>query len=89
MEKLEDEKEITAVHQMIQRHADHTKSQRAFKILASWEQYVPKFVKVMPTDYKRMLQEIKKMEDAGLSGEQAVMAAFEANARDVARIGGG
>ena len=73
---------------MIQRHADYTRSQRAFKILASWEKYVPKFVKVMPKDYKRMLQAMKKMEEAGLSGEQAVMAAFEANARDVSRIGG-
>jgi len=36
-----------------------------------------------------VLQSIKRVQDSGLSGEEAVMAAFEANARDVSRIGGG
>ena len=49
---------------------------------------VPKFVKVMPKDYKRVLQAIKKAKDDGLTGDDALNAAFEANARDVARIGG-
>lgn len=42
----------------------------------------------MPKDYKRMLQAIKRVKEAGLSGEEAIMAAFEANAKDVARVGG-
>ena len=42
----------------------------------------------MPKDYKRMLQWLAEMEKAGLSGEEALMAAFEANARDVSRVGG-
>jgi glutamate synthase (ferredoxin) len=49
---------------------------------------VPKFVKVMPTDYKRMLACMRRAEEAGLSGEEAVMAAFEENAKNVARVGG-
>jgi glutamate synthase (ferredoxin) len=89
LEKLEDAEEIETVRQMIQRHADWTKSQRAFKILALWEDYVPKFVKVLPKDYKRMLAAMKKVQDSGLSGEEAVMVAFEENARDLARVGGG
>jgi glutamate synthase (ferredoxin) len=89
LEKLEDAEEIEELRTMIQRHADYTKSQRAFKILALWEQYVPKFVKVMPKDYKRMLQAIKRVKAAGLSGEEAVMAAFEENAKDASRVGGG
>ncbi|MDB6032586.1 MAG: large subunit of NADH-dependent glutamate synthase [Verrucomicrobiales bacterium] len=89
LEKLEDAEEIEELRTMIQRHADYTKSQRAFKILALWEQYVPKFVKVMPKDYKRMLQAIKRVKAAGLSGEEAVMAAFEENAKDASRMGGG
>ena len=89
LEKLEDAEEIETVRQMIKRHADYTRSQRAFKILALWDELVPKFVKVMPKDYKRMLQAIKRVQDAGLSGEEAVMAAFEENAKDVSRIGGG
>jgi len=89
LEKLEDEAEIEEVRQMIQRHASYTKSQRARKILDQWEQYVPKFVKVMPRDYQRMLQAIKRATTAGLSGEEAIMAAFEENAKDVSRVGGG
>ena len=50
---------------------------------------VPRFVKVMPKDYKRVLQSLKKVEQSGLGGEEAIMAAFQENARDVARIGGG
>ena len=54
LERLEDETEIEEVRQMIRRHAEHTKSQRAWNILGSWRSLVPKFVKVMPKDYKRM-----------------------------------
>jgi len=50
---------------------------------------VPKFVKVMPRDYQRMLQAIKRATAAGLSGEEAIMAAFEENAKDISRVGGG
>jgi glutamate synthase (ferredoxin) len=88
LEKLEDAEEIDAVFQMIKKHAEYTKSQKAFKVIALWEQMVPKFVKVMPKDYKRVLQALKKAEQDGLSGDDALTAAFEANARDVARVGG-
>jgi len=89
LEKLEDPAEIEEVYAMIKRHADYTKSQRAFKVMALWEQMIPKFVKVLPKDYHRMLTAIKRVTASGLSGEEAVMTAFEENARDVARVGGG
>ena len=89
LETLEDTSEIRDVRQMIERHADYTKSQRAGRVLASWDEMAPRFVKVMPKDYKRVLQAFRKVEEQGLSGEEAIMAAFEENARDVARIGGG
>ncbi|HRH98345.1 MAG TPA: glutamate synthase subunit alpha, partial [Prosthecobacter sp.] len=88
LETLEEQTEIEGLYQLIKKHADATKSQKAFKVLALWEQMVPKFVKVMPKDYKRVLQAIKKATDDGLTGDDALNAAFEANARDVARIGG-
>ncbi len=47
---------------MIHRHAEYTRSQRAFKILALWEEMTPKFVKVMPKDYKRVLQSMQRVE---------------------------
>ena len=88
LEKLEDATEIEEVRQMIVCHAEYTRSARAANVLASWAGMMPKFVKVMPKDYKRMLQCIKKAHALGLSGEEALMAAFESNARDLARIGG-
>jgi len=89
LETLEDPVEIAGLKQLVQRHAEHTRSQRALKLLVLWDDYVPKFVKVMPKDYKRVLQAMTRVTEAGLSGDEAWMAAFEANARDIARIGGG
>jgi glutamate synthase (ferredoxin) len=89
LERFVDDAEVEEVRQMIQRHAEYTQSQRAWRVLALWDKYCGQFVKVMPRDYKRVLQELKKVEEQGLSGEEAIMAAFEANAQDVARIGGG
>ena len=89
LEKLEDADEIESVWKMIQRHQTYTKSALASQILADWQAMVSKFVKVMPKDLKRAQECLKKVEQTGLGGEEAIMAAFEANARDVARIGGG
>jgi glutamate synthase (ferredoxin) len=88
LEKLEDADETEALWKMIQRHQTYTRSALAEKVLGDWKNCVPKFVKVMPKDYKRVLQTMKKVQSQGLSGDQAVMAAFEENARDVARVGG-
>jgi len=88
LERLEDSQEIKEVEQMIGRHAEYTKSERAGFILGRWEEMVPRFVKVLPKDYKRMLDAVKRVEEAGLSGEEAIMAAFEANKLDLARVSG-
>ena len=90
MEKIDgdEEEEIEHVRRLIKRHADYTGSLRAFKILALWEEMMPKFVKVLPRDYKRVLQALKKAHQAGLSGDDALNAAFEANSTDAARVGG-
>ncbi|MBI5692848.1 MAG: glutamate synthase large subunit [Verrucomicrobia bacterium] len=88
VEKLEDPREIAAVRAMIQKHLDYTKSHRALDVLADWDKFVPKFVKVMPKDYKRMLACLERARAQGLTGDEAVMAAFEENARDLSRIGG-
>ena len=89
LEKLEDPDEISEVRAMIERHVRYTGSARAGHILKLWEEMVPKFVKVMPKDYKRALQAMQKAREAGLSGDDAVTAAFEQNVNDVARVGGG
>jgi glutamate synthase (ferredoxin) len=88
IEKLEDAAEIAEVRQLIENHLKYTKSTRAKAVLDNWSALVPKFVKVMPKDYKRMLACIKKAHEQGLTGEEAIMAAFEENSRDTSRVGG-
>ena len=88
VEKLEEAGEIAAVRTLVQRHLDHTGSERARSILAAWDSFVPRFVKVMPKDYKRMLACLDRAKAQGLTGDEAVMAAFEENARDLSRVGG-
>ena len=79
LEPLTDADEIEEVWKMIQRHQTYTQSALAAKILADWNKFVPKFVKVMPTDYKRVLESLKKVKAQGLTGDEAILAAFEEN----------
>ena len=88
LEPLTGPEEIEEVRKMIERHAGYTQSQRAKQILNLWEEMVPKFVKVLPKDYKRVLQVLERVKSTGLSGDEAIMAAFEENARDLSRVGG-
>jgi glutamate synthase (ferredoxin) len=85
---LQEPEEIAAVRAMIERHLQYTKSARAQQVLDSWDERVTQFVRVMPRDYKRMLECIARAHDQGLTGEDAIMAAFEENARDLSRVGG-
>ena len=88
LEKLASSEEMAEVRGMIERHAKYTQSKRAQQILNLWDEMAPKFVKVIPKDYKRVLESLEKVKSQGLSGDDAIMAAFEANARDLSRVGG-
>jgi glutamate synthase (ferredoxin) len=81
LEPLADADEIEEVWKMIQRHQTYTQSALAAKILADWKKFIPKFVKVMPTDYKRVLESLNKVKAQGLTGDEAILAAFEENSR--------
>jgi glutamate synthase (ferredoxin) len=88
VELLDDPQEIASVKALIGQHLEYTGSARARALLENWAQTVSRFVKVLPKDYKRVLACIKRAHEQGLSGDEAVMAAFEENARDLARVGG-
>ncbi len=88
LEKLTERKEIIEVRRMIKRHYQYTGSHRAESILELWDEMVPKFVKVMPKDYKRVLECLERAKEAGLTGDEADMRAFEENKADLARVGG-
>jgi glutamate synthase (ferredoxin) len=85
---LDEPEEIAAVRAMVERHAQYTKSHRARQVLEQWDTLVPHFVRIMPRDYQRMLACIARAHEQGLSGEEAIMVAFEENARDLARVAG-
>ncbi|MFL6937023.1 MAG: glutamate synthase-related protein, partial [Xanthobacteraceae bacterium] len=48
------------LHQLIANHASYTGSARAAMILDKWNEYLPKFRKVMPVEYRRALQELER-----------------------------
>ncbi|MCS7167733.1 MAG: glutamate synthase large subunit [Gemmatales bacterium] len=85
---LEDPEDIEEVREMIRKHAQYTGSKKAWKILALWEHYQPKFIKVYPNDYRRVIEAQKRLRARGLPEEEVLMAAFEENARDLMRVGG-
>ena len=80
--------DLQELEALLRRHAGYTHSQHARQELARWPTAAAKFVKVMPKDYQRMLEAIGRAERGGLAGEDAVMAAFEANKNDAARVSG-
>jgi len=79
--KLEDADEIEEVWKLIQRHQAFTQSDRAAGILADWKGFIPKFVKVLPADFARVQRSLKKVQEQGLTGDEAIMAAFEENVK--------
>jgi len=58
LERLNDNEEIDEVRGMIEKYVEYTGSVEGAEILANWEKEVPKFIKVMPTDYKRALAQL-------------------------------
>jgi len=79
LEKIESPAELNEVKAMIERHVEYTQSPRGKKILENWESYAPRFTKVIPRDYKRMLANIEKAKQVGYTGEEALLVAFEEN----------
>ncbi len=63
---------------MIKEHVALTNSPKGKKILDSFEDYLPKFKKIIPHDYARVMSTIVQMEEKGLSAEAAQIEAFYA-----------
>jgi glutamate synthase (ferredoxin) len=88
LQKVETVEEIKELRDLVERHVKYTKSKLGQYVLDVWDEILPKFVKVMPKDYKRVLDSLHKVKGQGLSGDEAIMAAFQENVRDLARVGG-
>jgi len=85
---LEDPQEIEEVYAIILKMGQYTNSEQAWRVLALWDQMVPKFIKVYPNDYRRVIETQQRYQAQGLPADEAIMAAFEENAHDLARAGG-
>ncbi len=59
---VEDRADVVELQTLINNHLLHTRSSLASKILTNWEEYLPMFVKVIPFEYKKVLEEQKIME---------------------------
>ena len=85
---LEDAADVAEVQALLQKFYEYTGSERPWRMLQRWDEHRPKFVKVYPNDYRRVLETQKRFKMQGLPDEEAIMAAFEENAHDLARVGG-
>ena len=79
IEKVTNKYDVQDVKNMIQEHVANTNSVKGKQILEHFEEYLPKFKKIIPYDYSRMLATIVKMEEKGLSSQQEQIEAFYAN----------
>jgi glutamate synthase (ferredoxin) len=75
-----DDSDKATLKAMIENHVACTSSDRATMVLSNWDISAKKFVKVMPMDYKRVLQALERARILGLRGEDALDAAFAENA---------
>ena len=57
LESVEDPDDVSGLHSIIEEHYEQTGSANARRVLDNWDAMLPKFVKVMPYDYKRILME--------------------------------
>ena len=74
-----DDQEINELKRRISEHFELTGSARASDILEHWDRYITLFLKIMPEDYERVLLALKRAEERGLEGDDAIQAAFEEN----------
>ena len=75
LEELSEQEDIGLVKEMLSKHVEFTKSTVAQNILENWADYQAQFIKVMPKDYKRVLEAIKRAKAEGTSVDEAVMEA--------------
>ena len=78
LEEVTNKYDVQELKDMIQEHVAYTNSERGKQILDNFEQYLPKFKKIIPNDYKKMLSMIVQMEEKGMNTEQAQIEAFYA-----------
>ena len=80
--ELTDKYEVAELKSMLEEHVLRTGSEKGRRILNDFEAYLPKFKKIIPHDYEKMQRLIGRMEERGLSEEQALIEAFYASKKE-------
>lgn len=81
-EEITSKYDVMELKDMIKEHVSLTNSVKGKEILDNFSEYLPKFKKIVPYDYNRMMMAIVQMEEKGLSSEQAQIEAFYANTKN-------
>ena len=81
-EEVTSKYDVLELKEMIKEHVALTNSEKGKEILDNFSEYLPKFKKIIPYDYNRMMMAIVQMEEKGLSSEQAQIEAFYANMKN-------
>ncbi len=76
IEAVTDKYEVSELKHLIMDHVNYTNSEIGKRILENFEGYLPKFKKIIPKDYKKMMNMIVAFEEKGLSREKAAIEAF-------------
>jgi glutamate synthase domain-containing protein 2/glutamate synthase domain-containing protein 1/glutamate synthase domain-containing protein 3 len=74
--QIEESEEIEFVRNLIAQHFELTESVRAQEFLRNWQSVLQKFVRVIPNDYRQVIEAQKRLLSTGLSVEKAEMLAF-------------
>ena len=81
-EAVKEPQDTAQLRSIIQEHYDVTGSEIAAEILENFDEYLPKFKKIIPYDYDRMCRTITQLEAKGVSHEQAEIDAFYMNGKE-------
>lgn len=71
-----DAMDVVTLYTMIRRHVEYTGSKIGLEILDNWPKMVHRFIKVLPNDYKDMLEAMAKASQQGLTGDELMSCAF-------------
>ncbi len=79
MEKVEHKTDKAELRKMLEKHVKYTNSAKAKAILADFDAYLPKFKKIIPSDYKKIMQLTEDFIEQGMSIKEAQIEGFYAS----------
>ncbi|MCQ6276972.1 glutamate synthase large subunit [Bacillus sp. V3B] len=86
LDSIQDEVELRAVYQLIEKHVHYTNSGYGKRVLNNWKEMSGEFIRIIPKDYLEMQERIKFLKESGLSEHKAALRAFEESKEEVNSI---